>query len=69
MRWRQIHATSDGGSNLLLRRRVWTASSLLEWILAWAGLSAAWKIGDHIPPDTPLGVAELATAELEHYNI
>jgi streptomycin 6-kinase len=37
---------------------------LLQWILAWSGLSAAWKINDHIPPDTPLRVAELAAAEL-----
>jgi streptomycin 6-kinase len=37
---------------------------LLRWILAWSGLSAAWKINDHIAPDTPLRVAELAAAEL-----
>jgi streptomycin 6-kinase len=37
---------------------------LLQWILAWGGLSAAWKIGDHIDPETPLRVAEMATAEL-----
>jgi streptomycin 6-kinase len=37
---------------------------LLRWILAWAGLSAAWKINDHIDPETPLRVAELAAAEL-----
>ena len=37
---------------------------ILRWILAWGGLSAAWKINDHIPPDTPLRVAELAAVEL-----
>jgi streptomycin 6-kinase len=37
---------------------------LLEWILVWGGLSAAWKINDHIPPETPLRVAELAAVEL-----
>jgi streptomycin 6-kinase len=37
---------------------------LLEWILAWGGLSAAWKINDHIAPETPLRVSELAAAEL-----
>src|SRR5260370_29751381 len=37
---------------------------MLRWILAWGGLSAAWKINDNIPPDTPLRVAELAAAEL-----
>ena len=37
---------------------------LLQWILAWGGLSAAWKINDHIAPETPVGVAEMAAAEL-----
>lgn len=37
---------------------------LLRWILAWGGLSAAWKINDHLDPETPLRVAELAVAEL-----
>jgi streptomycin 6-kinase len=37
---------------------------LLLWILAWGGLSAAWKINDHTAPDTPLRVVELAAAEL-----
>lgn len=37
---------------------------LLRWVLAWAGLSAAWSIGDGEPPDTPLAVAGLAAAEL-----
>ena len=39
---------------------------LLRWILAWGGLSAAWKINDHVAPATPLRVAELAAAELNH---
>jgi streptomycin 6-kinase len=37
---------------------------LLQWILAWAGLSAAWFIGDGASPHTALSVAELAAAEL-----
>lgn len=37
---------------------------LLQWILAWAGLSAAWFIGDGVSPDTDFEVAELAAAEL-----
>ena len=37
---------------------------LLQWILAWAGLSAAWSLGDGASPHTALRVAELATAEL-----
>lgn len=37
---------------------------LLTWILAWAGLSAAWSLADGARSDTPLKVAELAAAEL-----
>jgi streptomycin 6-kinase len=39
---------------------------LSRWILAWCGLSAAWKINDHIDPETPLSVAELVAAKLGH---
>ena len=37
---------------------------LLRWILAWAGLSAAWLIDDGVSPKGALTVAELAEAEL-----
>lgn len=39
---------------------------LLKWIMAYAGLSAAWFLGDGEwePAKTPLGVADLAAAEL-----
>jgi streptomycin 6-kinase len=37
---------------------------LLKWILAWAGLSAAWFLGDGIAPETDLKIATLAAAEL-----
>jgi streptomycin 6-kinase len=37
---------------------------LLQWILAWAGLSAAWFIGDGVTPETDFAIAELALAEL-----
>jgi streptomycin 6-kinase len=37
---------------------------LLQWILAWAGLSAAWFLGDGISPETDFKIAELAAAEL-----
>lgn len=37
---------------------------LLQWILAWAGLSAAWCLSDGGPPETALAVAALAAAEL-----
>jgi streptomycin 6-kinase len=37
---------------------------LLQWILAWCGLSAAWLISDGGSPSTALRIAELAAAEL-----
>lgn len=38
---------------------------LLRWVLAWAGLSAAWLLGDGDAPEIDLRVAELAAAELD----
>jgi streptomycin 6-kinase len=37
---------------------------LLKWVLAYAGLSAAWILGDGEEPALDLAVAELAAAEL-----
>lgn len=37
---------------------------LLQWILAWGGLSAAWHLGAGTSPDTAHKVAELAAAGL-----
>jgi streptomycin 6-kinase len=37
---------------------------LLQWILAFAGLSAAWSLEDGDVPDLALAVAEIAAAEL-----
>jgi streptomycin 6-kinase len=37
---------------------------LLQWSLAWSGLSAAWFLDDNLPGDTPLAIAELAAAAL-----
>jgi streptomycin 6-kinase len=37
---------------------------LLKWILAYAGLSAAWSINDGEDPRLALAVAQLAAAEL-----
>lgn len=37
---------------------------LLQWVLAWSGLSAAWFLDDGLPADTPRAVAALAAAEL-----
>ncbi|WP_072394094.1 aminoglycoside phosphotransferase family protein [Hyphomicrobium sp. CS1GBMeth3] len=38
---------------------------LLEWIIAYTGLSAAWCIGDGLSAEVDLRVAELALAELD----
>jgi streptomycin 6-kinase len=37
---------------------------LLQWIVAWTGLSAAWWIGDGGNPEIDFRIAELANAEL-----
>ncbi|WP_269065042.1 aminoglycoside phosphotransferase family protein [Rhizobium sp. GN54] len=38
---------------------------LLQWILAWAGLSAVWYLDDDMPADIDLGIAALAAAALD----
>ncbi|MBB3976586.1 streptomycin 6-kinase [Rhizobium azooxidifex] len=38
---------------------------LLQWILAWAGLSAVWYLDDGMPADIDLGIAALAAAALD----
>ncbi|QRY82167.1 3'-kinase [Pseudomonas sp. PDNC002] len=38
---------------------------LLEWVLAFAGLSAAWFLDDDMSADSDLAVAQLAAAELD----
>ena len=37
---------------------------LLQWIVAWSGLSAAWLLEDDEAPTLPLTVADIAAAEL-----
>lgn len=37
---------------------------LLHWILAWAGLSAAWWLSDGVQPEIDFRIAELAAGEL-----
>lgn len=37
---------------------------LLQWILAWAGLSAAWHLEDGTVPGTALSIAHRASAQL-----
>ena len=38
---------------------------LLRWVLAWAGLSAAWSLDDGTSPVVAMRVADLAAAELD----
>jgi streptomycin 6-kinase len=38
---------------------------LLQWIIAWTGLSAAWIIGDGDNPEVDLQIANLAIAEID----
>jgi streptomycin 6-kinase len=40
-------------------------SRLLNWILAWVGLSAAWRLGDDITAHSGPRIAKLASRELE----
>jgi streptomycin 6-kinase len=42
---------------------------LLQWILAYAGLSAAWSIEDGDDPELALSVAEIAASELDRSSI
>ena len=64
------HATATDPGRFARRVKVVSRAAglergrLLRWILAWAGLSAAWLIGDGASPGTALAVAELALAEL-----
>lgn len=41
---------------------------LLSWIVAWAGLSAAWHIESEGNPETALAVAHIALNALRHYD-
>lgn len=53
---RQVDVVADAAG--LERRR------LLRWIVAYAGLSAAWSLEDGGDPSLALAMAELAAAEL-----
>jgi len=46
------------GASKIYRRR------LLQWVLAWAGLSATWMLEDGAEPDSRLEVARLAASAL-----
>ncbi|WP_236180816.1 aminoglycoside phosphotransferase family protein [Pseudomonas mosselii] len=37
---------------------------ILQWVLAWAGLSATWMIEDGVEPDSRLEMAKLAASAL-----
>jgi streptomycin 6-kinase len=53
---RQVHVVAD---NARLEK-----TRLLQWILAYAGLSAAWSLEDGDSPDLALAIAEIAACEL-----
>jgi streptomycin 6-kinase len=53
---RQVTIVADAAD--LERKR------LLQWVLAFAGLSAAWALEDGEEPDLSLAIAEMAAAEL-----
>jgi streptomycin 6-kinase len=53
---RQVRVIAEAAR--LERRR------LLAWIVAWAGLSAAFNLDDGLPPNGALTMVELAAAEL-----
>lgn len=38
---------------------------LLQWIAAWAGLSAAWSFADKLDPEPAMTVAKIAIASLK----
>jgi streptomycin 6-kinase len=65
------HATATAPDRLARQVRVVASAAnlepmrLLKWILAWAGLSAAWSINDGSSPETALAVGERAAAELD----
>jgi len=42
---------------------------LLQWILAWAGLSSAWLLGEGQPAEPGLQIAALALAELNRAHL
>jgi streptomycin 6-kinase len=55
---RQVRVIAEAAR--LERRR------LLAWIVAWAGLSAAFNLDDGLPPNGALRMVELAAAELNY---
>jgi streptomycin 6-kinase len=62
--------TATSPERFLRRLEVVAASAglerrrLLQWILAWAGLSACWHLEDGSAPDTALAMAHMASAHL-----
>jgi streptomycin 6-kinase len=38
---------------------------LLQWIIAWTGLTAAWFIDDSLSPEIDFHIAKLAIAEID----
>ena len=49
---------------LIAREAGLDRARLLAWVVAWAGLSAAWHLEDGTPPEAALAVARIALAAL-----
>jgi streptomycin 6-kinase len=50
---------------IVVRRSGIERRRVLEWILAWCGLSAAWFISDGMSAEIDLAIAALAVAEID----
>ena len=51
--------------DIVVERSAMDRRRLLQWIVAWTGLSAAWFIGDGQSPEVDSRIAELALAEID----
>lgn len=51
--------------DIVVRRSGIEGQRLLQWILAWCGLSAAWFIGDGMSAEIDLAIAALVAAEID----
>ena len=50
--------------NVIAKAARFDSTRLLTWVLAWAGLSAAFGLQDTEAPEGAIKIAELAAAEL-----
>ena len=62
--WLSLWRLAPDGEPVVARAAGLERTRLPRWILAYAGLSAAWSLEDGDEPALALVVAELAAAEL-----